>query len=248
MRFFGRKKKKEQELDEAFAKVTKEIQDIDAWDDPKKLEHYILDSCEQIIATTKEIKAEKKEYKLVTKYLDDIQIIDNLPEERYNEVRNAAANILESDRAKTAYLESSKKITDEQFVLMEQEQEDKPGIISRMQENERYQAKIKKEMNDLEGQKSLVEMEINESNRSKKRFTILSILVAVAFASFLVLSFIIEKFTKTDVGLYRMILFAVTAIAVGVLFVFMSNLSRDMRKDKKKLNNTGIGTVSLGYI
>lgn len=250
MRFFGRKKKKEQELDEAFAKVTKEIQDIDAWDDPKKLEHYILDSCEQIIATTKEIKAEKKEYKLVTKYLDDIQIIDNLPEERYNEVRNAAANILESDRAKTAYLESSKKITDEQFVLMEQEQEDMPGIISRMQENERYQAKIKKEMNDLEGQKSLVEMEINESNRSKKRFTILSILVAVAFASFLVLSFIIEKFTKADVGLYRMILFAVTAIAVGVLFVFMSNMSRDMRKDKKKLNNTIslLNVVRMKYV
>ena len=105
-------------------------------------------------------------------------------------------------------------------------------------------------MNDLEGQKSLIEMELNEYNRKRKRFTVLSILVAVAFASFLILSFVIERLTKVDVGLYRMILFAVTAVAVGVLFVFMSNLSRDSRKDRKKLNNTIslLNVVRMKYV
>lgn len=250
MKLFGRKKKKEKELDEAFAKVSKEIKEIDAWDDPKKLEHYILDSCEQIIGTTKEIKAEKREYKVVTKYLDDIQIIDNLPPERMNEVRSAAANILETDKARIAYLESSKKITDEQFVMMEQEQDDMPNIISRMQDNEKYQAKVKREMNELEGNKSFLEMEINESKRSQKRFTVLAILVAVAFASCLVLSFIIEKFVKVDVGLFRMILFAIAAIAAGVLFVFMSNMARDRKKDIKRLNNTIslLNVVRMKYV
>ena len=46
MLFFGKKRKKEQEIDEAFAKVYQEIETIDNWNDPKKLEHYILDSCE----------------------------------------------------------------------------------------------------------------------------------------------------------------------------------------------------------
>lgn len=59
MLFFGKKRKKEQEIDEAFAKVYQEIETIDNWNDPKKLEHYILDSCEQIIALTKEIEEEK---------------------------------------------------------------------------------------------------------------------------------------------------------------------------------------------
>ncbi len=250
MKLFGRKKKKEKELDEAFAKVTKELKDIDAWDDPKKLEHYILDSCEQIIGTTKEIKAEKKEYKIVTKYLDDIQKIDNLPEDRANEVRSAAANILETDKARVAYLESSKKITDEQFVMMEQEEDDMPSIISRMQENEKYQAKVKREMNELEGNKSYLEMEINESKRSQKRFTILAILVAVAFASFLILSFIIQSFVKVDVGLFRIILFAIAAIAAGVLFVFMSNMISDQRRDTKRLNNTIslLNVVRMKYV
>ncbi len=61
MLFFGKKRKKEQEIDEAFAKVYQEIETIDNWNDPKKLEHYILDSCEQIIALTKEIEEEKAE-------------------------------------------------------------------------------------------------------------------------------------------------------------------------------------------
>ena len=53
MLFLGKKRKKEQEIDEAFAKVYQEIETIDNWNDHKKLEHYILDSCEQIIALTK---------------------------------------------------------------------------------------------------------------------------------------------------------------------------------------------------
>ncbi len=250
MKLFGKKTKKEQELDEAFARVTKEINEIDAWNDPKKLEHYILDSCEQIIATTKEIKAEKKEYGVVTKYLDDIQIIDNLETDTANEVKKAAANILETDSARKAYLESSRNITDEQFVMMEQEQDDMPSIISRMQDNERYQAKIKREMNELEGNKSYLEMQLADAGRSRKRFMILSILVAVAFASLLVLSFILEKYVKIDAFLYRIILFAVTAIAVGVLFVYMSNLSRDRRRNMKSLNNTIslLNVVRMKYV
>ena len=250
MKLFGKKTKKEQELDEAFARVTKEINEIDAWNDPKKLEHYILDSCEQIIATTKEIKAEKKEYGVVTKYLDDIQIIDNLETDTANEVKKAAANILETDSARKAYLESSRNITDEQFVMMEQEQDDMPSIISRMQDNEKYQAKIKREMNELEGNKSYLEMQLAEAGRSRKRFMILSILVAVAFASLLVLSFILEKYVKIDAFLYRIILFAVTAIAVGVLFVYMSNLSRDRRRNMKSLNNTIslLNVVRMKYV
>lgn len=38
----------------------------------KKVQHYILDCCEQIIEASKEIEEEKAEYKIVTDYLNDI--------------------------------------------------------------------------------------------------------------------------------------------------------------------------------
>ncbi len=237
-KIFKRKSKKEQELDFAFEKVTKELQDIDNWDDPKKLEHYILDSCEQIIATTKEIKKESKEYKNVTKYLDDIQIIDNLPKDKANEVRSAAANILETERAKNAYLESAQRITDEQFVMMEQEEEDMPSTIKRMMDNEKYQAKIKKEMQDLEAQKTELEMDIGDCEVKQRRFLIITILVGVVFVSAIILSFAIEQFAKGGGSLFRIVFIALCGIAATALFLFMTNLSSEQKKYKKRLNNT----------
>ena len=107
MLFFGKKRKKEQEIDKAFAKVYQEIETIDNWNDPKKLEHYILDSCEQIIALTKEIEGEKTEYRIVTSYLTDIQTIEGLPEEMRQSIREAATNIEQLNAARQAYEKTS---------------------------------------------------------------------------------------------------------------------------------------------
>ena len=60
------KKKKEpaegkKDIDAAFDKVMTEIRRIDDWENPQRLQHYILDSCEQIIATTKTVGRYKTE-------------------------------------------------------------------------------------------------------------------------------------------------------------------------------------------
>ena len=76
---FGKRKKKEEELDEAFDRVFREIREIDDYDNPKRLNHYILDSCEHIIATTKDLKRQQNEYRTLTKYLKDIQTFSIMP-------------------------------------------------------------------------------------------------------------------------------------------------------------------------
>ena len=112
--FFKSKKKKENEIDAAFEKVTRELQSIDDWEDPKKLEHYILDSCEQIIATTKEIESERKEYKNVTAYLNDVTKIENLPEDKRNRLTEVANNVVELTKAQYTYEHAAPRITDSQ--------------------------------------------------------------------------------------------------------------------------------------
>ena len=159
MLFFGKKRKKEQEIDEAFAKVYQEIETIDNWNDPKKLEHYILDSCEQIIALTKEIEGEKTEYRIVTSYLTDIQTIEGLPEEMRQSIREAATNIEQLNAARQAYEKATYQISEEQFMLMEQEEDDIPQTIHRLLDNERYQDKVRRDKNILEAQKNQWEIE-----------------------------------------------------------------------------------------
>ena len=181
MLFFGNRKKKNKKLDDAFAKVYQEIQTIEDWDDPKKLEHYILDACEQIIAITKEIEGEKAEYRIVTSYLTDIQTIEKLPEDRAKELLEVANHIVELNAARTNYLNSSHNISEEQFLLMEQEEEDVPAIIHRMLEHERYQDAVKKDRNVLEAQKSQWEMERESVIRKRKLLKKLGVVLFVFY-------------------------------------------------------------------
>lgn len=236
MLFFGKKKKKEQELDQVFDKVIEEINAVDSWDDPKKLEHYILDSCEQIIETTREIEAEKTEYRVVTAYLNDIQKIENLSSPQYVELRDVASNVVELNSAREAYQNSSKNITDEQFVLMEQDEETIPSSIHRMQENEIYQAKIKRDMNYLEAEKSQWEIEREDLMAQEKLLKKVSILLLVSFASLLALVIVLQTVAKIDLTWAMLIVFLFGGVSGFIVFLKESNGARDSKRALVKMN------------
>ena len=130
--FFEKKKEKEKQLDLAFDKVTKEIRSIDNWDDPKKLEHYILDSCEQIIGTTKEIEAEKAEYRKVTSYLMDIKTIEELPADTKHNLVETAKQIESLDQSRTKFQKRDPRISEEMFLLIEENEEELVDIVNKM--------------------------------------------------------------------------------------------------------------------
>lgn len=166
--FFEKKKEKEKQLDLAFDKVAREIRSIDNWDDPKKLEHYILDSCEQIIGTTKEIEAEKAEYRKVTAYLADMKTISDLPVDKKTNLMETAKQIEALDRSRTNYQNRDPRISEEMFLQIEENEDDLPQTIRRMMDNEKYQRNIQGSMHYLEGEKSRLEVEREDTSRNRK--------------------------------------------------------------------------------
>lgn len=121
--------------------------------DQRQIGHYVLDHCEQIIESAKELGEEKKEYDIVTNYLKDIETLSDLPEEQKTPIREVAENIRKLNQAREDYLNTSKKISDVQYVLLERMEADIPDAIRRMQTNEAYQATVKSDMSYLEGEK-----------------------------------------------------------------------------------------------
>ena len=236
MLFFGNRKKKNKKLDDAFAKVYQEIQTIEDWDDPKKLEHYILDACEQIIAITKEIEGEKAEYRIVTSYLTDIQTIEKLPEDRAKELLEVANHIVELNAARTNYLNSSHNISEEQFLLMEQEEEDVPAIIHRMLEHERYQDAVKKDRNVLEAQKSQWEMERESVIRKRKLLKKLGVVLFVFYITLLILLFAIQQISNFDLTIAYLLLFFVGGFGAFYIYMYTNWLKRDMRQAVRNYN------------
>lgn len=236
MLFFGNRKKKNKKLDDAFAKVYQEIQTIEDWDDPKKLEHYILDACEQIIAITKEIEGEKAEYRIVTSYLTDIQTIEKLPEDRAKELLEVANHIVELNAARTNYLNSSHNISEEQFLLMEQEEEDVPAIIHRMLEHERYQDAVKKDKNVLEAQKSQWEIERESVIRKRKLLKKLGVVLFVFYITLMILLFAIQQISNFDLTIAYLLLFFVGGFGAFYIYMYTNWLKRDMRQAVRNYN------------
>ena len=158
------------------------------YSDNKKVQHYILDCCEQIIEASKEIEEEKAEYKIVTDYLNDIQILEDLPDEEADAIRRAAENVQKLDRLRDEYQNSEKRISDVQFVQMQQEEDTIPDAIIRLQTNETYQNTVKKDMNYLEGEKTEWYYNKLELLHQQKILKMLSfVLLGVFFASMVIL-------------------------------------------------------------
>ena len=250
MLFFGKKRKKEQEIDEAFAKVYQEIETIDNWNDPKKLEHYILDSCEQIIALTKEIEGEKTEYRIVTSYLTDIQTIEGLPEEMRQSIREAATNIEQLNAARQAYEKASYQISEEQFMLMEQEEDDIPQTIHRLLDNERYQDKVRRDKNILEAQKNQWEIEREAITGERKILKRASVLLFLLYVTLLILLFVLQFMAKMDLTVAFLVLFFVGALGGAIIYFRSLYLQKQMRQATRNENQaiSLLNVVCMKYV
>ena len=241
MKLFSRKKKpnkktKSNKIDAAFSRVYTKIDSMDSWEDPKKLEQYILDSCEQIIASTKEMEKRKREYRIVTSYLNDIKLMDELPADADQELRNAAAKIKELEASIEAAQHIHRNITDEQRYTIAEDEDDMPGIINRMKADEIYQAKVKQEMYSLEGDKSRWEI---ERENLQYRATLLKRAAAIMFTSFtaiLILFVVMSNATKSDVTLPMLIVFFICAIAGMAIYLRQNDIKKKSREAVIRLN------------
>ncbi|MCR4830106.1 MAG: hypothetical protein K5883_01490 [Pseudobutyrivibrio sp.] len=233
MGFFSNRKKKKEiraaKIDDAFNRVYSQIEGIDNWNDPKKLEQYILDSCEQIIASTKAMERQKMEYRIVTRYLNDIKAIENLPKEKAKELRNTAARICELEDNLVNARAIQRNISDEQFEVISDEEDDMPEIINRFSSDEIYQAKLKRNLAYLEGEKSRWEIERSELQIQIKLFRKMAVAILASFMTLSILLMTMYNTAKVDISIWVFIVLFVCAVSGFVVFLRQNTISRENR-------------------
>lgn len=233
MGFFTRKKNKREiraaKIDDAFNRVYTQIEGIDNWEDPKKLEHYILDSCEQIIASTKAMERQKMEYRIVTRYLNDIKTIENLPKDTAKDLRSTASRICELEQNILEARSITRNITDGQFAVISDEEDDMPEIINRFASDEIYQSKLKRNLSYLEGEKSRWEIEREELTAQGKLFKRMAIAVLASFSTLLILLYVMQSATEVDTSVWFFIVLFICAVSGFVIFLRQNVLSRESR-------------------
>lgn len=231
-RIFSRRKEKGAQPDDW--KVADELFPEEHEADQHQVGHDVLDHCEQIIELARELGEEKKEYQIVTSYLKDLEFLTELPEEQKAPIRDAAENVLKLNNERDQYLNMSKKISDAQYVMLEQMEEDIPDVVQRMRENEAYQSTIKQDMAYLEGEKMQWTLLRSELFHEKYVLRIASCIVFSAFFLLMILLFILQAGFSIDVTWGWIVL--ATAATGGGFFIFVRYQNADAGIARAELN------------
>lgn len=197
---------------------------------PTKPSNPAKEYCEQILTAAKDMEETKREYKIVTDYLKDIQTIEGLPEEEFVKIQELAHNVVKLNESRNNYLNKSKTISDAQFSQMQQLENEMPDIIKRLKENEAYQAMVKRDMQYLEGEKEewrfyqdTLEKEIKTLRRL---LFLLAGIFSVTVLAILILVYMMEiEFTTP---------FLIATLAAGAVGAVMAGKLQNDRFEVKK--------------
>lgn len=113
----------------------------------------VQDFCEQLVDVSYHMEDLKKEYKVVTSYLTDIQRIEELPIDIAKELIDTAKRIEMLDKNRQTYLQSENLLSMEQYKTMTRLEDEVVDAIKTLNEMEHRDAMLKNDMGHLEGEK-----------------------------------------------------------------------------------------------
>ncbi len=202
----------------------------------KEAENPAKEYCGQILSAARDLEDSKREYKVVTEYLTDIQKLENLPEEDFSQIQETASKVVALSETRNRYLNRAKTISDAQFAQMEQLSDDMPEIINRLKANESYQAMVQRDMRHLEGEKEEWNyfkegLEREQGILRKLLYALLGVF-AVALLAVLIMGYVMEF----DASL-PFLLIVLAAGAIGaVLALRLQNDKLDTQRAQLNIN------------
>ena len=199
-------------------------------------ERYIENCCEQMIEADKEIERSRMEYRLVTEYLTDIEVIEALPNDskrRLSKIAEKINNLSEQNRANT---KSLGLISEERYRILLKNEVQVPDDINNMKKNEEFKELVRQDLQKLEGEKAVSDFKIRElrsTMRNMKNMVVITFVFGVVLVIMLsILEFVLLM--HAEVG------FLATAfLAVGAFiyeYLTYSKSVRELERTERYLN------------
>ncbi|MBR2408969.1 MAG: hypothetical protein IKB07_08485 [Lachnospiraceae bacterium] len=140
----------------------------------------------------------KNEYGLVTNYLSDVQKIETLSGEGKAEVEASARSLLVLESEKERAKKQEPAISDAQKRFFSLHEEEIPGTIRWLREEEEHQREIEGKMKYLAGEKTAYQMEREECLDRNEFLKKMMIGISIGVVAFFVLFFTISQKTGKD--------------------------------------------------
>lgn len=218
--------------------------------DPEQMERYVRSCCEQMKEAGDEIERTTTEYRIVTERLTDMEKIETLRDDVRAGLVACAKRILDVSKNRVIFEQRTGSMPNEQYLMMERNENDVPKAVEDMRENEDYKTLIKNDLQSLEGEKSsyrFIRHELYERENSSRTIAVFSIILV--FLTLGILAVLQFNF-RMDVKLGYLLVMAAGAVILTAMFIRYSTSLAERRVIEKKLNMaiTAQNTVKIRYV
>ncbi|MDD6572595.1 MAG: hypothetical protein PUF12_09460 [Thermoflexaceae bacterium] len=195
---------------------------------------YVEEQCEIILECNNNVETAKKEYKTVSAYFSDIQIIEGQPVKIRDRITYLAKSIVELAVDRKMLFTEEKKISGSRYLQLQQEEDTIVDGIKNLKNNELYLQVVKKDMSALTGEKAALKIETRELlNRQAiiKNITIVSLVCFVIIFSV----FIVAQAASGDdySTWFYLVLFLAAVFAAGDILLYRRTIYNIMITEKK---------------
>lgn len=226
--FFKKRKKKNIEQDNIIENFDLSFENLN----PDRTRHHVVDLCEQIIDSARELDDARSEYVMVTNYLNDIEIVENLPKEKSNLLTEYANYVSKLNKERDELLHMESKISEAKFNQIDQNSDDVPKIINRLKENEEYLAAIEHDLAVLEEEKENW-LDVKEECRDEEKLLRVICVVVMSLFGVIVIVFII---CWLGFGVNTQIPLAIAALLAAIVGASIVFKYQDCEKEIKRSN------------
>ena len=206
--------------------------------DEEQAKHYAIDLCDQMIKAAKDLEDTRAEYDLVTSYLTDVQIIEDLTEDERKPIADCAAHVDRLGKERSEFLKTERRLSDSQFAQMQEEEDALPGIIKRLKSNEDYLDTVKRDMAFLEGKKLEWKLVKNDAVRTQRLMQKSACYLFLCYFTLMAFAVIVSWYMEMDLDL-RLVMTILSLIAVllgGYILIRYMDASTDLRKSNVNRN------------
>ena len=220
---------------------TFEYESIDSFLQPKEenrngAEDDVAFKCDQIVDATYQMEELRVEYDMVTSYFQDIQTIEELPQNIQEEIADIAGKIALLENETSEFLHADDRISDENFRMIQGIEKDLRDVFGRLKELEDMDLKIKRDLKHLEAErKSLEYMQSSIEERQRKLRTFIIGFGTLSILSVLTLA-LVGVFTHTSLILPILLILLVVAGMAAMTVVIYKRLSYEFKMCELKEN------------
>ena len=206
--------------------------------------------CDQIVEASYQMEDLRAEYDMVTSYFEDIQMIEELPQNVRKQVTDIAKKIafLESETSQFVHMDD--RISDENFRMIQGMEKDLTTIFGQLKELEDMDMVIRRDMTNLEGEKNAqeyIQESIEQRQHSLKNFIIIFGTISVLVVLTLV---VIGIITKNNLVIPVLLILLIIAGMAAFSVIIYRRLSYEFKLAEKRENRaiSLMNKVKIKYV